>query len=393
MVRGPFIAVALVLALVRGGADAGTILYASAASQGRVDGFCVGPNGGLAPAPVLQRSLASDRGSPFPRRLLLNEAKGVLYVAQKDRVVAFAIGPRGGLRSVGEPVVQRAMNPFDLALAPNGRFLYVPQRGQSRIVAFPINDDGSLGAEPDTEGRRYTSCIQGPVFAGYEALVVQGQRLYVSAATQPGRIQTFTIAPDGSLPALPDQCVSFVDNERPEATEPDSERRRINLPISFLLDGDLLYVTEGVKRRILAFRLQPDGNFLPPVDTGKKKQQQKPESRTTIVTSYRHLVLSGSHLIGSQFNNGRIEAYRLKEDGRLPQRPTRSSGRDLRASPVRMAVHGDVLYVSGGELDRIWAFRLDADGRPGEQPFSRTDEQKGAFMNDVAVAVLPDDCG
>src|SRR5437773_3175952 len=70
---------------------AGTILYATAASQARVDGFCVRDGGGLATTP----STHVDTGGTEPRRLVV--ANGVLYVGELDRVEAFKIGLHGGL--------------------------------------------------------------------------------------------------------------------------------------------------------------------------------------------------------------------------------------------------------------------------------------------------------
>src|SRR5262249_38339389 len=84
-------------------ARAGTVLYATAASHSRVDGFCVRGDGGLAPTPSVARATAGIE----PRRLLvvqnpvpspLNGYEAVLYVAELDRVEAFGIGPKGGLK-------------------------------------------------------------------------------------------------------------------------------------------------------------------------------------------------------------------------------------------------------------------------------------------------------
>src|SRR5438132_13016143 len=73
-------------------AAGGTILYATAATPGRIDGFCVGRGGALTPGATVH----ADTGGTEPRRLLV--ANGVLYVGESDRVEAFSIGPRGGLR-------------------------------------------------------------------------------------------------------------------------------------------------------------------------------------------------------------------------------------------------------------------------------------------------------
>src|SRR5215467_15030688 len=79
-------------------ARAGTILYATAASQDRVDGFCVNDKvgspayGSLAPTPTVRRCVGTpsrctpgggtDEGAPHhaePRRLVVDAANRVLY--------------------------------------------------------------------------------------------------------------------------------------------------------------------------------------------------------------------------------------------------------------------------------------------------------------------------
>jgi hypothetical protein len=65
-------------------------------------------------------------------------------------------------------------------------------------------------------------------------------------------------------------------------------------------------------------------------------------------------------------------------------------------TPVGLAAttDPDVLYAGAGAFDRVAAYRL----RPGDgllrdrTPFSQTDEEKNAFPNDVAIAVLSDRC-
>ena len=182
---------------------------------------------------------------------------------------------------------------------------------------------------------------------------------------------------------------------------------------------DRVYVEEVETKRIKAFSLQPDGLFPPPTMVGKRLRWEKPVSRTASVLGYADLVLFRSTLLASQFEKGRIDAYRLKPDGRLPRQPTRHTKEDVRTSPVRMTISrcsggsndglacasamecpggtcpsaANVLYVAAGELDRVQAFRLrQSDGLPSPAPFSQTDEQTGSFPNDVALAVLSDEC-
>src|SRR5438876_1452813 len=76
--------------LVAEPALAGSILYATAASQQRIDGFCLGADSALAATPRVQIGTLGG----LPRRVLVGN--GVLYVAEVDRIEAFTIGARGG---------------------------------------------------------------------------------------------------------------------------------------------------------------------------------------------------------------------------------------------------------------------------------------------------------
>jgi hypothetical protein len=66
---------------------------------------------------------------------------------------------------------------------------------------------------------------------------------------------------------------------------------------------------------------------------------------------------------------------------------------DVRMTPVRLLANGDdVLYVATGELDRVVAFRVGANGKLSLPPFSQTARQKDSFPNDVALFDGLDQC-
>src|SRR5207245_704183 len=125
---------------------AGSILYATAASQQRIDGFCLGADGALAATPAEQIATLGR----LPRRVLVGN--GVLYVAEADRIEAFAIGAHGGLRPLAGSDPVKNLNPQDLTLNPNGKTLYVTHLGF--LEAFALDAEGGLP-------KRFTSCVQG----------------------------------------------------------------------------------------------------------------------------------------------------------------------------------------------------------------------------------------
>jgi len=428
----PFLHVAVALAtLAAWPVRAGTILFATEASDNAVDGFCVASDGTLAPTPTVRITT----GGPLPRRLLAKAdptsgTDGVLYVVEEDRVEAFRIDPHGGLTANGSTAADPNMTPLDVAVSDDGGTVYVPQNSTRRVAAYALTAEGKLPAD-------LSSCVNFPAgsASAFQRLRVLNGRLYVSASILGGRISIFPIDADGSLPVKPADptdipprncridvrqdshtaAVKQNDASLDLTTCPLTERRKLLTPDSFVIsDADILYVESLASRQIIAFALT-DGLFAPttkkktgePIDvcvaektnakTGKIKYQ-KALSKTDVVQQYHDMTLFAPKgtIYGSQFTHGRFDAYHIKTDGKLPKQPTRRTPNDARQTPVGIAVTSDgrTLYVSGGELDRIRAYRLGADrALPLDPtPFSETDERKGTFPNAVAVADLSGGC-
>src|SRR5256712_12903020 len=77
--------------LVAEPALAGSILYATAASQQRIDGFCLGADGALAATPTVQSGTLGGR----PRRP--PAGNGGHYVPEADRLPRFPVTAHRGL--------------------------------------------------------------------------------------------------------------------------------------------------------------------------------------------------------------------------------------------------------------------------------------------------------
>jgi 6-phosphogluconolactonase (cycloisomerase 2 family) len=108
---------------------------------------------------------------------------------------------------------------------------------------------------------------------------------------------------------------------------------------------------------------------------------------------YQEMILAGRTILGSQFIDGRIDAYRIRDDGTVPGQPTKTTRGNVRTTPVGLAVRNDVLYVATGQWDRVQAYRLNADGVPKDRdPFSETDALKDSFPNAVLLVDVPGAC-
>ena len=137
-------------------ARAGAILYATAATENRVDGFCLNGDGSLAPTPTVQVGTAGVQ----PRKLVVatNGSWTTLYVVEVDRVEAFSIGSHGFLKLIGAtPVVAGPnANSMDVAFSPDMSKVYVAEQGRDRIAAYPLDPTTGAPMPP------FTSCIKGP---------------------------------------------------------------------------------------------------------------------------------------------------------------------------------------------------------------------------------------
>jgi hypothetical protein len=236
--------------------------------------------------------------------------------------------------------------------------------------------------------------------------------------------------------------------------EPYARRRRLNGAGALILREDLLYVSERFRRAISVFKLCPAPG-VPPVcvqgATGKKgdpctcpdankdnisdvpdlcpsggfsvdakfndkgvctaRNRQprlaKKGGRTQSDIRYNAMTvaqgMTTSSVLGSQFLDGRIDGYRLKDDGRLPRNPTRRTRDNFRTSPFHLFLYrpsdlspeesSGVLYVGAGDIDRVQAYRLDRNGLPRDKtPFSETTALRDTFPNDVTIFDLPGPC-
>jgi hypothetical protein len=430
-------------------AVAANVLYATAASQGRIDGFRLEANGAFGDGrPDVQA--ATDRN---PRRVLVVGC--TLYVAEDDRVEAFAIGRQGGLDRLGRTAVDPDAGTTDLVASPDGRMLYVAERGFDRVVAYPLGpagrpaavactcrDDTDCNGSPCTAGRclpearpcalesptnacadgrecvlDYTSCALGRFGIRYQDLAAHGSLLYAAGSGLGTGIDAFQVDGAGDLPTRADACDPPTGDDRPPLTRPTWCRRRLNSPRLAVDERGILYAHDRPRGKIFGFReltpptlVDASDSSLPCTEetescacSNKRAAQQRADAKTAAVAAYEDLLIENETLFGSEFQRGRIDAYRLVPDAsRFIRRHPRRSGEDVRMSPVGMTLRTDpvaggdaTLYLAGGELDRVRAYRLRRRGSGAFGGFTfidQTEEQEGSFPNDVALAVTPESC-
>src|SRR5262249_33714550 len=109
----------------------------------------------------------------------------------------------------------------------------------------------------------------------------------------------------------------------------------------------------------------------------------------------------GQTLFGAADNLGRVRAFGLRPaDGLptfVPEEPQTQTNKIVDSTPVRIRagapeMGGLVLYVPGGEANRIHVYRITDRLFPELDPFSKTDKRKATFPNDAAVAQIAGTC-
>jgi hypothetical protein len=217
---------ALAIASVRP-LGAQTMLYSTAASAGRVDGYRVFDDGSLSPDPTTQKSTAGIR----PRRIINRGCN--LYVLEKDRVEVFRIHQPGGLELIGGTKAATDVRAHDIELWPatgTPSTMYVPFRRQGAIAAYPLDDQGRPNYQPETQGRievgNPLSCIFGPGGADWEDIEVENDRLY---AAYTNRIEIYGILPGRTCTnSITTACTTDADCARCETGHGDANLRCSN---------------------------------------------------------------------------------------------------------------------------------------------------------------------
>lgn len=174
-------------------AYAGFVKESSGLFQYRFDAA----RGSLEPLDPPQPELPAGSG---PRHLVFHPTKPFVYFSNEQQlgVSVLRIGADGRLTLVEEVAApgakpSKGLAGSDIVITPDGKFVYVGVRGfedpLQAVFAYRIGDDGRLAAA----GTTATDAIPWAL-----AMAPDGRRLFVSAA-RAGTLTSYRIAADGSL--------------------------------------------------------------------------------------------------------------------------------------------------------------------------------------------------
>jgi len=151
-----------------------------------------------------------------------------------------------------------------------------------------------------------------------------------------------------------------------------------------------LFVAEEVSERLFTFPVNADG-VISDSDSSSTKRAG------VYQRMLRHRHGTAEVLYSSVYNEGRVDAF-LLEHGLLPSKTFSRTAEDPKSLPVGMVVDptGSILYVAQGGFDRVDGFRIRSDGGLPDEPATSTAPPTSAsggslttFPDDVVIVTLP----
>ena len=149
-----------------------------------------------------------------------------------------------------------------------------------------------------------------------------------------------------------------------------------------------LFVAEEASERLFTFPVNADG-----VINGSDSSSTKRAG--VYQRMLRHNEGTSEVLYASVYNEGRVDVF-LLESGLLPSKTFSRTAEDPHTNPVGLAVEGPILYVDQGGVERVDGFRIRSDGGLPDEPATSTAPPIDAagdpvvtFPDDVAIVPLP----
>lgn len=194
-----------------------------------------------------------------PASVAIVQGGKFLYVANRgsNDVTAFSIGATGLLSRIApsamnvNPISTGGTVPKDMAISPNGSFLYVANSGSDNLTVFQIGANGLLTLVPPA-GSNTNPVSTGGTTPNALMISLDGRFLY--AANGGGNVSAFTIGGDGLLTLVPSSAGNL--NPVSAGTTP------VALTIS--PDGRFLYVANQ-GGRVSAYTINTETGLLVPL--------------------------------------------------------------------------------------------------------------------------------
>lgn len=304
-------------------------------------------------------------------------------------------------------------DPVDMVVDPtigNG-VLYVAGRGSNRVDAYTIADDGTIPQLPSScivggGNQDFTSLApmgDGFFAAGGSVQIEIHPRVQGQFLPEPDPNATATPTPAATASPSPDPDATPGPTDPSPAPSTCIDARLVSTPISTIGSAIVtqmffeaspskplgeLFVAEEVSERLFTFPVNADG-----VINGSDSSSTKRAG--VYQRMIRHLSGTSDVIYSSVYNEGRVDVFRL-ENGLLPSETFSRSAEDPHTLPVGLVVNGPILYVAQAGVDRVDGFRIRSDGGLPDEPATSTAPPTDAagnslvtFPDDVAIVPLP----
>ncbi len=234
-----------------GGGGTTSLLYVTNSGSNNISGYNINAaTGGLAVVPGSPFSTGSG-----PSAMAVSSNGFLAYVAngQANTVTAFSVSTEGGLLPVsstpGNPnPVSVGTTPSALAISHDTQFLYVANRGSGTVTTFTIGAGGVLTLVSSTGSNSNPVPVDGSAPDSL-AMAQNGKFLYVGNSGS-NEITAFSIASSG----LPTKIPPVGVNTNPLATGGTSLRGIVTAP-----NAPFLYAVHDSSNTVAAFHIESSG--------------------------------------------------------------------------------------------------------------------------------------
>jgi 6-phosphogluconolactonase (cycloisomerase 2 family) len=311
-------------------------------------------------APILALILASCSNSSSPPSGPSAPTFGIYVVNYFSTISAYSADETTGVPAAiaGSPFAT-GYQAMDIALVPDGSYVYLPSQGARTILAHRIGSDDSLTAIATGVGDIGTPPL---------ALAISHDGKYLYATVNNGTIEAYGIGEDGALSSIG----QYGTGDFPSS-------------VAISPNDKYLYVANFQNDNISAFAIGADGS-LSSLVSGPFSAGYSPWD---IVISGDGEYLYASNRGASNGNDG-ISLYRIGSDGALEALDTYDTG----AEPTCLALSPDGAYIyaaNNGALDGVdglSANRIGSDGgltaigsyAAGPNPYGVAVSPKGDFV-------------
>ena len=288
------------------------------------DNVCSGRSSEVSAATYGSLGAARDEIAGLRDLRALAFSGGRAYVADvvRDKIISYPVEANGELGAARDEITTGLSYPR--ALVFSGGRAYVADSALDKIISYAVGADGRLGAARDeiTTGL-FTPC----------AIAFSGDRAYVADPDLRSEIISYAVGADGRLGARRDEITTGL-----------------SYPCALAFSGGRAYVADSGREKIISYPVGAEGRL----GAGR-------DEIPTGLSSPGVLAFSGGRVYVADTDFGQIISYPVGANGRLG-----AVRNEIRLSePRALAFLGGRAYVTGSRLYKIISYAVEANGSFG----------------------------